>query len=207
MYVRLSLSLYIYIYIYIYITNPRRMGFPPRWSCRSAAPSTATAWTTPRSRRPAPRAQVLYFLIRDHVRSSSLFHWCPWIREISYREPFGEKTAKKRKPTRAPAPAPRCGRLSSCWYIRRPPRPDKLMLHMGRHYLNIFANTYRNGPAKHTNNKLLFPEGCTTTTSPGAEVASLRRFRDSVLEIRACLSTPPPHDDVDPLPFGLLSLL
>ena len=36
-------------------------------------------------------AGQLYLLIRDPMRSSSFFHWCPWIRDTSCREPFGEK--------------------------------------------------------------------------------------------------------------------
>ena len=41
----------------------------------------------------SPRS--FYFLIRDPMRSSSFFLWCPWIRDISYREPFGEKNNRE----------------------------------------------------------------------------------------------------------------
>ena len=41
---------------------------------------------------------VLHLLILDPMRSSSFFHWCPWICDISYREPFGE-TQKRQHTT------------------------------------------------------------------------------------------------------------
>ena len=51
------------------------------------------------------RPLSLYVFIHDPMRSSSLFHWCPWIRDIGYGEPFGErnKTANL-----GPPPAQTC---------------------------------------------------------------------------------------------------
>ena len=34
-----------------------------------------------------------YILYRDPMQSSNFLHRCPWIRDISYRELFGEKTS------------------------------------------------------------------------------------------------------------------
>ena len=44
-------------------------------------------------RAPARTSDHGYFprCLRYFQRSSNLFHWCPWIRDISYREPFGDK--------------------------------------------------------------------------------------------------------------------
>ena len=37
-----------------------------------------------------------YLLICDPMRSNGFFRRCPWIRDISYREPFGEKQQRIR---------------------------------------------------------------------------------------------------------------
>ena len=65
--------------------------------------------------------QVLYFLIRDPMRSSGFFHWRPWIRDISNREPFGENKQTHKSGTSlvvtTPRPAsssvPQCGTLQA----------------------------------------------------------------------------------------------
>ena len=35
-------------------------------------------------------AVIIYFIDCDPMRSSNPFRWRPWIRDISFREPFGE---------------------------------------------------------------------------------------------------------------------
>ena len=40
--------------------------------------------------------RVLYLHILDPMRSSSFLLWCPWIRDISYREPLREQRGENR---------------------------------------------------------------------------------------------------------------
>ena len=62
------------------------------------------------------RPQVLDCLICDPMRSSSFFHWCPWIRDISYQEPFGETTQINvcRRPQDAPNPMSTANTVRPC---------------------------------------------------------------------------------------------
>ena len=71
-YTHIHTFIYIYIYIYNMILRPAN-SWSRMLKCANFLP------------------RHFKVLIRDPLRSSSFFHWCPWIRDISYRKPFGEK--------------------------------------------------------------------------------------------------------------------
>ena len=99
MYVCMYVCVYIYIYIYIYThISPRGAEGPGQQSPGASGQGhgktglfrTSNFWSRLLNHFRLS-SQALHFFIRDPMRSSSFFHWRPWIRNISYREPFGEK--------------------------------------------------------------------------------------------------------------------
>ena len=90
----LSLSLYIYIYISCYTfacaqragTMSSTISRPTVATRLQTSPAQDDMFITPNF---IPRFSII--LHRDPMRSSNIFHWRPWIRDISYHEPFGEE--------------------------------------------------------------------------------------------------------------------
>ena len=128
--IHICMCMYVYVYIYnidsmysIMLWHKRRnrqrqRQRPPRLRrLRHLQPedATARAWRPAASlvslfKVPYFSPLVLYFMYRDPMWSSNPFHWCPWIRDIRFREPFGEKNKQMHE---CPPHEPECCQLVS----------------------------------------------------------------------------------------------